>query len=191
MLADTRMAYAFSRDNALPFSNFWSVVNSWTNTPINAVWLVVIFSIALNCIGIGSTETIVAIFNITAPALDISYATVILARNIYSSRIEFRPGPYVLGWMRRPLNTITIAWVFFISVVLMFPTVRPVTAVNFNYACVVAGVIALFAFGWWWAGARKKYTGPLTKDVLQLIATDDGLDEHIEDENRDYDITRL
>jgi amino acid transporter len=130
-------------------------VNPYTNTPVNAVWLVVVFSIVLNLIGIGSTQTMVAIFNITAPALDISYATVILARNIYASRIEFRPGPYVLGWMQKPLNTVTIVWVFFISVVLLFPTVRPVTPTNFNYAAVVAAAIALFSFGWWWAGARK------------------------------------
>jgi hypothetical protein len=130
-------------------------VNMYTNTPVNAVWLVVVFSIVLNMIGIASTQTMVAIFNITAPALDISYATVILARNIYASRIEFRSGPYVLGWMQKPLNAITVVWVFFISVVLLFPTVRPVTAINFNYAVVVAAVIALFSFGWWWAGARK------------------------------------
>lgn len=97
----------------------------------------------------------VAIFNITAPALDLSYAAVILARNIYSSRIEFRPGPYVLGWMQKPINNIAIIWVLFISVVLLFPTVRPVTPGNFNYAVVVGGAIALFSLGWWWAGARK------------------------------------
>jgi hypothetical protein len=119
------------------------------------VWLIVIFSIALNLIGIGSTLTIVAIFNITAPALDMSYATVILARNIYSHRIEFRPGPYTLGRWQKPLNYITIAWVFFISVVLLFPTLRPVTATNMNYAVAVAGFIAIFSLGWWWAGARR------------------------------------
>jgi amino acid transporter len=136
-------------------SRFWSKVNPYTNTPVNAVWLIVLFSVALNCIGIGSTETVVAIFNITAPALDLSYIAVIAARNIYASKIEFRPGPYVLGWMQKPLNGIAIVWVLFISVVLLFPTVRPITAANFNYAIVVGGAIALFAWGWWWAGARR------------------------------------
>ncbi|KAL5354185.1 polyamine transporter tpo5 [Pseudogymnoascus australis] len=193
MLADTRMAFAFARDNALPFSTFWSTVNPRTNTPINAVWLVVAFAVVLNCIGIGSTETIIAIFNITAPALDLSYVAVILARNIYSSQIDFRPGPYVLGWMRKPLNGIAVTWVFFISVVLLFPTIRPVTAENMNYASVVGAAIALFAWGWWWAGARNKYSGPITKDILEIIATEDGLDDHInEDYNTtDYGVARL
>lgn len=135
--------------------SFWAKVNPYTRTPVNAVWLIVFFAVALNLIGIGSTLTIIAIFNITAPALDLSYATVILARNIYSQRIEFRPGPYTLGWLQKPLNAITIVWVFFISVVLLFPTTKPVTSTNMNYAVAVGGVIAMFSLGWWYAGARK------------------------------------
>lgn len=106
-------------------------------------------------IAIGSTQTITAIFNITAPALDLSYAMVILARNIYSRRIEFMPGPYQLGKWQKPVNIVTVTWVVLISVVLLFPTVRPVTALNMNYAVAVAGFIALFSFGWWFAGARR------------------------------------
>ncbi|KAH8593803.1 amino acid/polyamine transporter I [Bisporella sp. PMI_857] len=177
MLADTRMAYAFARDGALPFSSVWSKVNERTRTPVNAVWLIVFFSIALNLIGIGSTQTIVAIFNITAPALDISYAAVILARNVYAHRITFRPGPYTLGKWQKPLNLITCAWVFFISVVLLFPTVRPVTAVNMNYAVAVGGFIALFSLGWWWAGARNTYTGPRTQELLHVVPNSESREE--------------
>ncbi|RDW68079.1 amino acid transporter-4 [Coleophoma cylindrospora] len=173
MLADTRMAYAFARDGALPFSKFWSKVNSVTSTPLHSVWLVVVFSCLLNTIGIGSTQTITAIFNITAPALDISYATVILARNIYSSRIKFVPGPYTLGKWQKPLNWITIVWVFFISVVLLLPTERPITVLNMNYAVVVGAAIAVFSFGWWWAGARNTYSGPKTQDLLEIPPQED------------------
>jgi hypothetical protein len=35
-----------------------------------------------------------------------------------------------------------------------------------NYAVAVALVIAMFALGWWWAGARKVYTGPRTRDLM-------------------------
>ncbi|KAI9707102.1 MAG: hypothetical protein M1836_000062 [Candelina mexicana] len=155
MLADTRMAYAFARDDALPFSNFWSRVNPYTHTPVNAVWLVVLFSIVLDCIGIGSTQTVVSIFNITAPALDLSYIAVILARIVYEKRVQFIEGPFTLGKWGRPTNIVAIAWVSFISVVLFFPTVKPVTASNMNYAAAVAAFIAVFSLSWWWIGARK------------------------------------
>lgn len=170
MLADTRMAYAFSRDGALPFSDFFSKVNSTTRTPLNAVWLIVIFSSLLNLIGIGSTATIVGIFNVTAPALDLSYAAVILARNIYEKRMKFVPGPYALGKWRKPLNYVTITWVTFISVVLMFPTARPVTGENMNYAVAVGAFIAIVAVGWWFAGARRIYVGPRTRDLVGEIS---------------------
>lgn len=108
----------------------WSTVNAYTCTPVNAVWLVVLFSICLNCIGIGSTETTVSIFNVTAPALDLSYIAVILAHLVYEHRVRFIEGPFTLGRWGKPINIVAIVWVSFISVVLFFPTVRPVTVLN-------------------------------------------------------------
>ena len=39
----------------------------------------------------------------------------------------------------------------------------------------------------------SKYSGPITKDILEIIATEDGLDDHInEDYNTtDYGVARL
>ncbi|KAA6411637.1 MAG: amino acid variant [Lasallia pustulata] len=168
MLADTRMAYAFARDDALPFSAFWSKVNQRTHTPVNAVWLVVAFAICLNCIGIGSGQTIIGIFNITAPALDLSYIAVIVAHLAYEHRVQFIPGPKTLGRWGKLINYIAIVWVCFISVVLFFPSSKPVTFANMNYAIAVAAFIAIFSLSWWWIGARHTYTGPRTKDLLEL-----------------------
>ncbi|OQE10933.1 hypothetical protein PENVUL_c003G04626 [Penicillium vulpinum] len=173
MLADTRMAYAFARDNALPFSKILSKVNSRTHTPVNAVWFVVIFSIGLNCIAIGSTQTATAIFNITAPALDLSYVSVILAHQLYKSKVKFIEGPFTLGKWGTPINYIAIVWVLFISTILFFPPQLPVTPANMNYAICVGGFIAAFAMIWWWIEARGKYTGPQTNDIIQEIPTED------------------
>jgi amino acid transporter len=130
MLADTRMAYAFARDEALPFSSFLSKINKYTHTPVNAVWFVVLFSIGLNCIAIGSTQTATAIFSITAPALDISYVSVILAHRLYKDKVKFVEGPFTLGKWGATINWVSIVWVLFISTVLFFPPTVPVTASN-------------------------------------------------------------
>ena len=68
----------------------------------------------------------------------------------------------------------------------MFPTLRPVTLENMNYASVVAAGIAVFALGWWWAGARKTYTGPRTKDLFARIGDerDGSREEDCEHEDR-------
>lgn len=179
---------------ALTAASFWSEVNPYTHTPVNSVWLVVACCTCLNLIGIGSSQTIVAIFNITAPALDLSYVAVIVARMWYAHEVEFIDGPFTLGRWGRPINVISIVWVLFISVVLFFPPIKPVTATNMNYAVCVAAFMAAFALGWWWAGARKwvpsialrvslpsvanicmcrVYTGPRTKDVMEIIPDKD------------------
>ncbi|KAF2233069.1 amino acid permease [Viridothelium virens] len=173
MLANARMAYAFARDDAFPFSSFWSRINSLTHTPVNAVWLVVFFCTCLNLIGMGSTQTIVSIFNVTAPALDLSYIAVVVAHIVYAHRVQFIEGPYTLGRWGRPVNAVAITWVVFISTILFFPTTRPVTPENMNYAVCVAAFIALFSLTWWCVGARKKYTGPRTKDLLDAVPSED------------------
>ncbi|KAF2993128.1 hypothetical protein E8E13_000325 [Curvularia kusanoi] len=182
MLANARMAWAFSRDAAFPFSSFWSKVNTYTHTPVNAVWLVVAFCSCLDLIGIGSTLTITAIFNITAPALDISYIAVIIAHRWYEDRVVFHAGPYSMGRWSKPVNAVAVTWVVFISVVLFFPTVNPVTATNMNYAICVAAFIGLFSTVWWYSGARKSYTGPRTSDTIGELPPED-----IEDVLSDYD----
>lgn len=146
---------------------FWSSINRLTGTPVNAVWLVVVFCSCLDLIGIGSTQTIVAIFNITAPALDLSYIAVIVAHRVYENRVQFIEGPYTMGKWSKPVNAIAVTWVIFISVVLFFPTVRPITPANMNYAICVAGFIALFSLSWWFVGARK-YVSPWREPILVI-----------------------
>ena len=105
-------------------------MNKYTHTPVNAVWFVVFFSICLNCIAIGSTETATAIFSITAPALDISYISVILAHRIYRNRVKFIEGPFTLGKWGPFINWVSVIWVLFISAVLFFPPRVPITVTN-------------------------------------------------------------
>jgi hypothetical protein len=130
-------------------------VNPRTRTPLNAVWLVVAFCSVLNLVGLGSTETIVAIFSITAPALDLSYVAVIVARFWYSSEVPFINGPFTLGKYGWAINIIAVVWVCFVSIVLFLPPSWPISPANMNYAICVAGFMALFALSWWWLGARE------------------------------------
>ncbi|KAL4950025.1 amino acid/polyamine transporter I [Aspergillus filifer] len=178
MLADTRMAYAFARDEALPFSSTFSRINTYTQTPVNAVWFVVIAAIALNCIAIGSTQTATAIFSITAPALDLSYVSVILAHQIYKHQVTFVEGPFTLGRWGGYINWVSIIWVVFISTVLFFPPRVPVTVENMNYGILVGMFIAVFALVWWWVDARGKYTGPRTNEYIQEIPTEDYAEDY-------------
>jgi amino acid transporter len=135
-------------------------MNHYTQTPLYSVWTVVVFCCVLNLIALGSAQTINGIFGVTAPAMDLSYIAVIAARLYYKKEMPISKGPFSLGKFRKPINYIAICWTLFISVILLFPPVHPVTALNMNYAVAIGGFIAIFALGWWYAGARKYYTGP-------------------------------
>ncbi|EPS30039.1 hypothetical protein PDE_04989 [Penicillium oxalicum 114-2] len=177
MLADTRMAFAFARDNALPFSPFLSSINSYTQTPVNAVWFVVFFSVSLNLIAIGSTETALAIFSVTAPCLDLSYASVILAHQLHKKKVKFIEGPFTLGRWGTVVNYIAVIWVLFISTILLFPSQVPITLTNMNYAsCVIVG-LAMIGWIWWILVAKRKYTGPQTNDIMSEIPQEDPAEE--------------
>lgn len=56
MQANARAIFAFSRDHGLPDGKFFGKINKWSKTPINAVWCVVIISVALGCVSTSSTE---------------------------------------------------------------------------------------------------------------------------------------
>ena len=155
MLADTRTCFALSRDEAFPFSQQLRKMNRFTQTPLYSVWLVVIFCCLLNLIALGSVETINGIFGVTAPAMDFSYIAVIAGRLYYEKKHPIAKGPFQLGIWQKPINLIAIVWTIFVSVILFFPPINPVTSTNMNYAVAIAGFIAVFALCWWYVDAKK------------------------------------
>lgn len=51
----SRVIFAFARDNALPGSRWWKKVNPHTQTPVNAVWLVMFLAAICGLLGFSST----------------------------------------------------------------------------------------------------------------------------------------
>ncbi|KIX08408.1 uncharacterized protein Z518_03064 [Rhinocladiella mackenziei CBS 650.93] len=163
----TRTCFALARDEAFPFSHTLRKMNKYTQTPLYSVWVVVIFCCLLNLIALGSAQTINGIFGVTAPAMDFSYIAVIAGRLYYDKKHPIAKGPFQLGIWQKPINYIAILWTIFISVILFFPPVSPVTSANMNYAVVIAAFIFFFALWWWYFGAKNHYIGPRTEDQVR------------------------
>ena len=51
----SRVVFAFARDNALPGSRFWKKINHRTQTPVNAVWFVVLVASICGVLGFSGT----------------------------------------------------------------------------------------------------------------------------------------
>lgn len=153
-----RTVFAFSRDRLIPGSRIWTKVNSRTGTPLYAVWFSIFWCIAINLIGLGSYAAISGVFNVTAIALDWSYIIPILCKMAFG---KFEPGPWNLGKASFYVNAWACIWTLFVSIIFILPTLRPVTALNMNYAVAFLGLILLAALSYWYIGGRKFYTGPL------------------------------
>lgn len=50
-----------------------------------------------------------------------------------------------------------------ITLQFLFPTVRPVTGDNMNYAIVFLAAVLIASTAYWYIGGRKWYTGPLVE----------------------------
>ncbi len=173
--AGSRTVWAFSRDRMLPGSGIWYRIWKVTDTPVLAVWLYTLICILINLIGLGSYITINAIFNLCAIALDWSYCIPILCKLFFG---KFQPGPWTLGRASVYVNAWACCWTAFVSVIFLFPTIRPVAADNMNYAVVILVFVFLLALAYWFIAGRFYYTGPRTHAHIEAGAI-------IEDESND------
>ncbi|EME86878.1 uncharacterized protein MYCFIDRAFT_56217 [Pseudocercospora fijiensis CIRAD86] len=156
-----RTVFAFSRDRLLPFSPVWTKVLPLTGTPVLAVWISVFWCVAINLIGLGSYTAIAGVFNVTAIALDWSYCIPIFCRLAFG---QFQPGPWNLGPIFGPLTSAwACIWTFFVTIIFIMPTIRPVTAENMNYAIVYLAGILFFSTIYWFSRGRRFYTGPVVE----------------------------
>ncbi|KAH9922972.1 amino acid transporter [Fomitopsis serialis] len=155
----SRVVFAFARDNALPGSRWWKKMNHHTQTPVNAVWLVMFLAAICGLLGFSSTA-LTSLASASVIGLYTSYTTPIFLR-ITSGRHKLIPGPFSLGRWSTPIGSIAVAWVTFIVVLLCFPTTQTPIAASMNYAVLLIMVVFIFAGGSWVLSARHWFTGPL------------------------------
>jgi amino acid transporter len=178
--ANSRMSYAFSRDNALPGSRIWKKVNPRTGTPTNSIWFCVFWSAVLTLPSLWSLTAYFAVTSIAVIGLYIAYMIPVFLRRVNP---DFQTGPWNLGGMSAFIGWIAVAWVLFIVVLFMLPQYSPGTFGDptFNYAPVAVLVVLAFSTATWFLGGRQhfmhgakdEYT---TKDLDEIFA-DDGTDE--------------
>ena len=155
--ANSRMSYAFARDGALPGSRLWKKVNARTGTPTNSIWLCIVLSIILVAPSLVNTTAYAAATSIAVIGLYIAYVGPVLLRRLNP---DFKPGPWNLGKWSAPIGWIAIIWVVIICILFILPVAGPITASNFNYTIVAVVVVVGAATIWWFASARKWFTGP-------------------------------
>jgi amino acid transporter len=165
----SRMSYAFSRDGAVPGHRLWSRLNA-NRVPVNAV--------IGSCVA-GLILTLPALYKSSAGVPTAFYAVVSVAViGLYLAFLipialrlragdSFVPGPWTLGRNYKWMCWTAIIEIVIISVYFILPTVPAGVpgAADFswtavNYAPLAVGGLVLLIAVWWFASARKWFTGP-------------------------------
>ncbi|CAG8980197.1 hypothetical protein HYALB_00012389 [Hymenoscyphus albidus] len=161
LVSASRVTFAYSRDDALPFSRWLKQVNSRTKTPVNAVWFVLFIGALLGLLGFASPVAIGAVFSIGAIAQYIAFIFPI-ALKLFVVGDRFRPGPWHLGRFSKPVGGIACAFVALMIPILCFPSVKgaDLDRLNMNYACLIYGGSMFLAMVWYAVDARTWFKGP-------------------------------
>jgi len=168
VLAASRQTFAFSRDGALPFSNWLYRMNSFTKTPVNTVWFVCIWSIILGLLVFAGDSAINAIFSLSITALYVAYSIPIAARFLGNN--SFQPGPFSVGRWSKPIGAMAVLWMTFMGVVFLFPTTPQTDTADMNYTVVVEGGIMFLALIYYYFpkyGGIHWFTGPVPTIVRE------------------------
>lgn len=186
MTSNSRMIFAFARDNAIP--HWFAHVDRRFRSPIRTIWLAATCSFCLALPSLGSSVAFAAVTSIATIGLYISYIIPIAITAIWPRNL--RKGPFNLGIFSRPVAIIATLWVGFITIVFCLPAVNrkfittsrvfiiliiivtAVTQSTVNYTAAAVGIIALWVVISWFAFARKTFTGP----VRQIEAAQLGVD---------------
>ena len=149
--ANSRMVYAFAQRRGAARVELLAQAQHLHHTPTNAIWLAAVGAFLLG---------LPYLWNVTAYAAVTSIAVIGLYIYVLPTFLrlrqgdEFQPGPWNLGRWSKPVGTIAVAWVAFITVLFMLPQVSPITRNTFNYTPIAVLVVLGFAGIWWAVSAR-------------------------------------
>ncbi|TVY46165.1 Choline transport protein, partial [Lachnellula cervina] len=166
-----RCLWTLARDEAVPFPGTLGVISPRFKNPFNATVVCGVFCTILGAIYVGSTTAFSAFVGSFVVLSTLSYLAAILPF-IFTKRFSraseapgpfinsMRPGPYKMGHkVGYAVNIVSCLYIIVFVVIYCFPYSLPVTPVNMNYACLIAGGMSIFAAVWWFIKGGK-YVGP-------------------------------
>lgn len=176
VVAASRQTWAFSRDDALPFSRWIKVVNYKLGVPLRAVYFDVIVSCIIGLLSLVNSTTVAALFSLACASNGLAWLIPIACRHIWFDKDSFTPGPFYLGHFWSRINGIfaTCYLVLVVFVLAQFPEGGPsVTKETMNYTCVINAAVWVGALAYYFIDARKWFEGPkhtVDVDVIEAVA---------------------
>ncbi len=160
LTATSRMVYAFSRDGGLPGHRYWRRVSPKYRSPVPAIWLTAILSIAATLY----SPAFAALAAGCAMFLYISYVMPIAAGLFAEGNRWTEFGPFRLGALSKPLAVLSIIGAF----ILIYIGIQPPNNILISYGI---GLIVLMLI-LWFGIARTRFPGPPMGDAIQNRMTE-------------------
>jgi amino acid permease (GABA permease) len=168
--ANSRMIYAFSRDGAVPGSQFWHRINPRTRTPTNSIWFAAVGALILGLPYLWNPVAYGAITSIAVIGLYIAYGIPILLRLLAGDK--FKRGPWHLGRWSYIVGWIAVIWIVAITILFVLPQYAPGnTVATFNFAPVAVAAVLIYAGGYWFLSAKNWFKGPKVQGTPEELAS--------------------
>ncbi|OBZ78504.1 putative amino-acid permease C11D3.08c [Grifola frondosa] len=176
LTAASRQTFAFARDRGLPLSRYLYHVNSYTHTPINAMWFSAFIALLLGLLAFAGPNANSAIFGLGVTGQYTAFIIPIACR--FAGGKKWSPGPFTLGRWGLPVALVAISWMTFSIIILAFPTSPMPGAPEMNYMIVVLGGWIVLCLAYYYFpvyGGACWFNGPLANigQDGKVIAVDD------------------
>jgi amino acid transporter len=178
LIAGSRQLWAFSRDGALPFSNWLRVVNLELHVPVRAVIFDGVVSIIIGLLVLVDNAAAQALFSLGPASNCLAWMLPIACRHIFFDKNAFKPGPFYLGHRLSRANGLfaSVYLLFVISILAQFPSQPNPPKEQLNYAFVVNGIVWLGSLAYYFISARHWFEGP-KQTVDELVEGVDDVDK--------------
>ncbi|SCU89881.1 LADA_0F00298g1_1 [Lachancea dasiensis] len=181
LTAISRQIWAFARDDGLPFSKFFKVVNTKLSSPIRATWFGAgcALIIGLLCLIGGAASN--ALFSLGIAGNYFAWMTPNILR-LTTGKDLFRPGAFYMGKFWSPIiNWLSIAFQAFMIIMIMFPAdPSGLNAESMNYTCVICGAVWFGSLLYYLVYKHKYFHGPksnLTDEEFQNAVGQNVIDQ--------------
>ncbi|VUC29731.1 unnamed protein product [Clonostachys rosea] len=159
-VTDGRLAWAFARDNGVPYSKYFTHINPKMELPLRTTIAAFIFSTLYGLLYLASTTAFNSIITSAVLFLNITYA-VPQGILLFQGREKSLPTRYLrLGYLGYFCNLFSILFIVLLGVLVCMPPAIPVTIQSMNYTSVVMVGLFFIVIILWFVNGKKNFNGP-------------------------------
>ncbi|RDW88297.1 hypothetical protein BP6252_00329 [Coleophoma cylindrospora] len=154
-----RIAWAFARDNGVPYSKYFVHIDEKRGFPLRATVAAAIFTVFYGLLYLASTSAFNSIVTSAVLFLNLTYA-VPQAILLFQGREKSLPPRHLnLGKFGYFCNAFSTGWIVVLGALVCFPPTLPITLGDMNYTSII--IVGLFGvvLGFWYTIGRN-FEGP-------------------------------